>query len=150
MNFFEPIYILFLIFSILCVIFLIVYKVAQIVESKKQPPEKEFIKTNMEEDFKFLYKLLDDYTVFVCVAYFVTNSDGSSIINGKEFDAAVDVLCKEVYETLSNEYVDLLKLYVDKFEEYLYEQCYDRVKSYVKEINKYAIGKTMIKDRRIQ
>ena len=149
MGNFEFIYILFLMFSILCVVALIVYKIAIIIESKKEPPQKVFIKTNMNEDFKFLFNILDEYTIFICDASFVNSSDGSSIINGKEFDVVVDTLCKEVYETLSNDYVDLLKQYTDKFEEYLYEQCYNRVKEYVKEMNKFAIGKTMLKDRRI-
>lgn len=150
MESFEIVTMLFLTFSILAMSYLILSKIANIIESKKEPPKKEFIKTNIDEDFKLLYKILDEYTIFICDTIFIDSIDGSHIINGKEFNDATNKVLEEVYSTLSDEYVDLLKLYLDKFEEYVYEQTYSRVKKYVEEANKFAVKKSIIKDRRIK
>ena len=49
MGNFEFIYILFLMFSILCVVALIVYKIAIIIESKKEPPKKNEVEQKKQE-----------------------------------------------------------------------------------------------------
>lgn len=150
MEEFKICYILFAMFSILCVTCFIVYKVAMIMELRKAAPVKEFIKTNMDQDFKLLHDVLNQYCTFICEIEFLQNSDvnDTKLINGKQFNEVVDKIYIQVYEALSDEYVSLLQLYLDKFEEYLYQQVYNRVRDFAAELNKTAVKNSVIKDRR--
>ena len=101
--------------------------------------EKKFVKVNYENDIKVVNELIEEYSTNISFTDLKEYHDSKNIINDKVFQDLTKKVTLEIYNALSDEYLDLLEGYLSDPQMYIYEKVYYRVLSIVIDINKKNI-----------
>lgn len=103
--------------------------------------EKKFVKVNYENDIKVVNELIEEYSTNISFTDLKEYHDSRNIINDKVFQDLTKKVTLEIYNALSEEYLDLLEGYLSDPQMYIYEKVYYRVLSIVIDINKKNISR---------
>lgn len=134
-------------FIVLAVVLLVIYLIIESgirfykektnyeIENKKVVIETKFIKTNFDEDFKLLNDTIDNLCSEVSTTELREYLDSKRLVNDNTFDELSKNLTHRIIEILSENYLDLLKEYVDEIEVYIYQKVYFKVLAIVVQTN---------------
>ena len=143
MNIMNNILFYFLLAFILVVAYLIVEsfirlyktKIEYEAETKKVIVETKFVKTNFDNDFKLLNDTIDNLCIEMSITELREYMDSRMLINDDTFDSLSKNLTRRIIEILSDEYLELIKAYVDEVEVYVYQKVYFKVLAIVMDRN---------------
>lgn len=103
--------------------------------------EKKFVKVNYDNDMKVVNEMINEYSSNVSFTDLKEYHDSKNIINDKVFQDLTKKITLEIYNVLSEEYIDLLEGYLSDPQLYIYEKVYYKVLAIVIEINQNNISR---------
>ena len=110
-------------------------KIEYEAETKKVIVETKFVKTNFDNDFKLLNDTIDNLCIEMSITELREYMDSRMLINDDTFDSLSKNLTRRIIEILSDEYLELIKAYVDEVEVYVYQKVYFKVLAIVMDRN---------------
>ena len=110
-------------------------KIEYEAEIKKVIVETKFVKTNFDNDFKLLNDTIDNLCIEMSITELREYMDSRMLINDDTFDSLSKNLTRRIIEILSDEYLELIKAYVDEVEVYVYQKVYFKVLAIVMDRN---------------